>query len=170
MRSNTPVLIACLLELIFSQCDTGDSGTQPITGQLVYNSNCKSYTLAPQYSAQTARNESWIRYIYIPSTRTLRVTHENAGFNCCPGKISTRVKVEGNTITLLEEEEEADCNCLCLFDLEVELYNMLPEVYLLKIEEPYIGDNEPLVNIIDLFNSPTGAFGLTRYYYPWGVE
>jgi hypothetical protein len=143
MRSYKPVLIASLLGLIFSQCDTGDGGTQPITGQLVYNTICKSYTLAPQYSKQIARNESLIRYIYVASTQTLRVTHENAGFNCCPGKLSTKVKVEGNTITLLEEEDEAGCNCLCLFDLEVELYNVLPEVYLLKIEELYIGDNEP---------------------------
>lgn len=140
---------------------------KPVFGNLVSNTICKNLYFYSEKST-TDRNISCIRYLYVLSTRTLRITHENAGFNCCPGNLSAKVTVEGNTITIAEEEEIAGCNCLCLYDLEIELYNVNPELYLIKIEELYINDHEPLLGSIDLGDSTTGSFCVTREFYPWG--
>ncbi|MHC1705489.1 MAG: hypothetical protein AB9846_16435 [Tenuifilaceae bacterium] len=168
MKKSQLIIIALFLGMVQTHCER-DVNNSSVTGQLVSNTICKNQMLTKNQNSFVENNQSCIRYVYVESTQTLRITHENSGFNCCPGELSVNIKIDGNTITIEELEELPECHCLCLYDLEIEVYNVKPLQYLLIIQEPYIGENEPLSFIIDINDNPTGAFCVTRNNYPWGL-
>jgi hypothetical protein len=60
---------------------------------------------------------------------SLRITHRNATYNCCPEDIRVELTVAGDTLTLGETEVlTMPCVCLCCYDVESVVVN-LPEGY-----------------------------------------
>jgi hypothetical protein len=101
-------------------------------------------------------------------TGVLRITHVNAGFNCCPGEIIADITISNDTITIVEDETESACRCLCLYDLEYEIRNLPQGAYYLMIEEPYVEDgDEPFRCRLDLEANPSCSFCVGRDRYPW---
>lgn len=101
-------------------------------------------------------------------TGVLRITHVNAGFNCCPGEIVADITVSNDTITIGEGETDPKCHCLCLFDVEYEIRNLPPGRYVLRVGELYIQEgDEPLVDRLDLEKTPSCCFCVARNHYPW---
>ena len=47
----------------------------------------------------------------------LRITHNNAIFNCVPGRIYAELIEKGQTFIIEEIEEESNANCVCPYDL-----------------------------------------------------
>jgi hypothetical protein len=102
---------------------------------------------------------------------TLLLKHINAGFNCCPDEIIANITIEGNLITIEEDEslESGGCDCICLFDLDLEITNLQPGEYTIKVIELYVfPDDEPLEFTVDLSSSPSGIYCVERTIYPWG--
>ncbi|UCF06461.1 MAG: hypothetical protein JSV33_05390 [bacterium] len=103
-------------------------------------------------------------------TGVLRLTHVNAGFNCCPGEIIADITISNDTITIVEGETESGCLCLCLFDVEYEIRNLPQGTYHLRIEELYVtASDEPLTCRIDLEAYPSCSFCVGRDSYPWSI-
>ena len=122
------------------------------------------------YSASVSSvpfNQACIVYRYT-SGGILEITHINAGFNCCPGKIMASVQIHDNVIVITEYEEEAACGCDCLFDVDMDIRNLAEGIYMLQIVEPYIGTrNEPFNFEITLSPGTQGTYCLDRTGYPW---
>lgn len=113
-------------------------------------------------------NLSCIEYAY-DGIGYLSLVHYNAGFNCCPGKITVDVSVEGDVITLTEYEEMAACDCKCLFDLDIGIYFLEPGLYTIRVSEQYLPPGEePMEFTVDLTDSTSGLYCDPRYGYPWG--
>lgn len=165
MKNEILVLLSLLLmSLFFSGCETEK---KQITATLTDHSGCKVLKSASVDDVSGA--ESCISYSYNSSTGILSVTHNNAAFNCCPGELECDVIVVGDTLVIKEKEEAALCDCDCLYDLSIEVRNLDMESYIIKIVEPYCGDQQQLIFGIDLANKPTGSFCVKRNSYPWGL-
>lgn len=140
--------------------------SEVISGTLLSHSECKS----GKKSADVADSISCVNYSYDAAQKVLQLTHVNAGFNCCPEKISCRFSVKGDTITITEQERSALCSCDCLFDLEMELSGVEAKCYRIVISEPYAEGMEPLDFEVDLASVPEGSFCVNRKSYPWGMS
>jgi hypothetical protein len=167
--------IAMLVCLVAIGCGDEDkaipSGTvdEDAGGSLVAVSECGGFQLSAEIDT-IGDDRSCIEYHYDIDS-VLRITHRNAGFNCCP-VIGGDVSVDGNVITISEWEDlsAGACHCLCLFDLEFEICDLAPGAYQIIIIEPYWQqDSEKLEFGIDLAGQPVGAFCVARDIYPWGV-
>ncbi len=145
--------------------DTDGGSTGP-SGKLVSRTGCKS-GFAPASGAWAPPDMTCVEYVYL-SGGILMITHENAGFNCCPGEITADIKISNNTITIVEHEAQNACDCSCLYDLTFEITNLEPGQYVLKIVELYLqpGD-ERLEFTIDLAGAPSCAHCADRNHYPW---
>ena len=138
-----------------------------ITGKLIDNSECKSFE-GMFRGPNTPDTLSCIDYSYDANNKLLTLKHINAGFNCCPGKLTASVSYRNDTITIKESEEFPGCNCNCLFDLTIELEGVESKSYYLKIFEPYCSEQEKLYFDIDLQHTNEGIFCVNRKKYPWG--
>lgn len=47
----------------------------------------------------------------------VRITHNNARFNCEPGRIYAELIEKGQTFIIVEKEEKSSANCICPYDL-----------------------------------------------------
>lgn len=102
---------------------------------------------------------------------TLELTHVNAGFNCCPEKILTSMRISSDTIYLTEWDSLQLCKCLCLYDIDFVIQNLPPQKYVMLFEEPYVTPpKQPLVFTIDLMDAVSGELCQDRDYYPWGTQ
>ncbi len=106
--------------------------------------------------------------VYSYNNGILNMKHINAGFNCDPGNLSATVTLKNDTIIIQEHEVQSGVKCLCLFDLDIELSNVLPQVYTIKFVEPYAPKEQPLTFKVDLNKSPEDAYCVNRKKYPWG--
>jgi hypothetical protein len=98
----------------------------------------------------------------------LLLTHVNAGFNCCP-EITADITIVDNIITIEEIEISGDCDCLCLFDVYYEIINLEPGEYTILVVEPYLHEDEEILEFtVDLSSSTSGSYCVDRYHYPWG--
>ncbi len=158
--------VTCLVEYLFRNglepCDT------PF-GSLTWYSDCKDYSWARD---SVPLDQDCIEYSY-DGASTLRLTHVNAGFNCCPAEILVDISIEGNVITITENETfdaGGPCACLCLFDVEMRIYHLRHGQYTIRVNELYVPEgDEPLEFIIDLPSAPdTGSYCVDRTDYPWG--
>lgn len=165
MKNSTLFFLPLLiLSLLPSSCEMEN---QKITATLVDHSECKGLKSAS--ADEVPNTQSCINYIYDNATGILSVKHINAGFNCCPGKLSCGVAIVSDTLVITEKEQSALCDCDCLFDLNVELSNMTVKEYVIKVVEPYCGDQQKLIFTVDLEKEPAGSFCATRKQYPWGM-
>ena len=65
------------------------------------------------------RNPSTDESIMYESIREnyVRITHNNARFNCEPGRIYAELIEKGQTFIIVEKEEKSSANCICPYDL-----------------------------------------------------
>jgi hypothetical protein len=68
----------------------------------------------------------------------LEVFHNNALFNCCPGKIFAECHIVGDTINIVENETENSCDCVCPYDLVYTIDNLMPKTYYIKLQNIYL--------------------------------
>jgi hypothetical protein len=165
MKSNTLLFLPFLIfSLLPSGCETEN---QKITATLIDHSDCKGLKSAS--ADEVPNTQSCINYIYDGITGILSVKHVNAGFNCCPGKLTCSVGTVGDTLVITEHEQSPMCNCDCLFDLDIEVSSLPDTQYVIKVVEPYCGDQQKLIFNVDLEKEPSGSFCATRNQYPWGM-
>ncbi len=62
----------------------------------------------------------------------------NAAFNCCPGDIAADIRIQDDTITIVEREEQSMCDCSCLYVLYFEIRNLEPRPYTIRFVELYV--------------------------------
>jgi len=151
-------LLICLL--LFS-CDREN----PVTHSDCKNSNLK----AREGSCDFGSDSSCVCYNYNSQDRKLIIKHVNAGFNCCPGEIYCDIDIKKDTIFLEESEQKAQCKCDCLYDVDITVFDIKRQKYVISLREPYIGDQKRIVFEIDLTSNETGVFCVERTSYPWGL-
>ena len=163
--------IACIaIFLVLMSCSKDNKDESlTISGELTQQSECKNNSTKSSDSA-TSDTISKIEYQYNPSTQKLKISHINAGFNCCPGTLSCVVSQDGNTILIKEQEEAAQCHCDCLYDLEIEIDGVQKQNYRINVFEPYAIDQAKLSFEIDLDSESSGSFSVIRKIYPWGLS
>jgi hypothetical protein len=120
--------------------------------------------------ASPSPDEDCVQYEY-DGTGVLTLKHVNAGFNCCPGKITADIDIENNVITIVEHESESACRCLCLFDVDYKIENLQPGEYEIKFAELYLDSgDDPLEFTCDLSQAPSGTYCVKRSHYPWDMR
>jgi hypothetical protein len=154
---------------IFLIISCGKENHNPyIKGELINNTGCKSFKSAV-ITYETPNNQSCVNYSYEKSGNKLSLKHINAGFNCCPGKLSCNVTMNGDTLIIEEFEKNSLCDCDCLFDLDIEVTGVIPGKYKVRFIEPYCGKQEKILFETNLADHPDGSFCVSRKQYPWGL-
>lgn len=165
MRKDTLLFIPLLLlSLIFSGCEME---RQQVTATLTDHTGCKGLKSATE--DVVPNTQSCINWSYDSSSGTLSLIHLNAGFNCCPGKLTCSVDIAGDTLVIKEKEESAMCDCDCLYDLYIDVNDLEEQDYIIRIVEPYCGDQQKLIFEADLAREPEGSYCAARSWYPWGM-
>lgn len=167
-RQAVPLLLSLLLSTAIGCDDTTPAGSniEEPAGTILATSGCKAFALEAAGTAPGADQEC-VSYVYDRSS-TLRLTHINAAFNCCPGEITADIDIDNHRITIAEHEEMQLCRCNCLFDVDYSFENLPPGEYTIHVTGPYqeAGD-DPLEFTINLSLEPEGLFCVDRDHYPW---
>lgn len=143
------------------------AGEQP-AGTVVAASECGGYS-AETRTFEVANSQDCIAYDY-DGSGTLALRHVNAGLNCCPGEITVPIAIAGNVITLDERDHENGCHCICLFDIDLEIKDLSPGIYLLRVLEPLVVPGDaPLEFELYLPGPTSGQFCVPRTHEPWGL-
>lgn len=164
------LLTATMFVLLITGCDEDkESQKKPeINGQVTGQSGCKS--LKSESGTTTVSDSlSCVDYTYDVANNKLSFKHFNAAFNCCPGIVSCIVSLQNDTIIIQETEQYIMCDCDCLYDLDIAVYNVENQTYIIRFIEPYTGTMEPLVFTIDLPEAASGTYCVSRTQYPWGL-
>lgn len=161
-------LIICLI-LTAAACRNNSEIIDP-QGVLIEYSGCKEpVSLSSGYADSPMNQETGDCLVYsYDGENTLKLTHMNAGFNCCPGRITASIDISGNLISIYEEEQEQACLCLCLYDLEYEIIGLKPGEYIVRLFGPHVNENNGVWDIsLELFTPTQGTQCIDRGYYPW---
>jgi hypothetical protein len=163
------VCAAVSLAIFIPACDketpTKPTGNLTPAAALVGQTGCKAYR-AP-VGSERAPSPDCFRY-RLEDGHTLLIKHINAALNCCPGDITADIRIQNDTITIVERESQPGCHCLCLYDLDYRFENIGAGTYTIVFIEPYRNESdEPLGATIDLSASPSGEFCVERTAYPW---
>lgn len=136
-------------------------------GRLINHTECKN--TGGIIETFTSKTDECITFIYYANYNILQLSHINAGFNCCPKKISASYKFTNDTVKIFEKQAEAGCKCECLYDVNYELRNLSPGVYHIEIFGPLTdGKNKPqLAFDIDIVKHADSTFCMYRGFYPW---
>lgn len=116
---------------------------------------------------ETPDSQSCVEFSFDRDARKLMLKHLNAGFNCCPESLWCTVTFRNDTIIIQEFEKHVGCKCNCLYDLDMELEGVEPGKYQLRLIEPYLGTQQPLIGLLDLLTQKQGSFCVSRTNYPW---
>ena len=154
--------------VIFSGCEkTNDASNGNPNGTLVKYTDCKNTVLTDT----TPNNLDCIEYSYNNDNGILRLKHINAGFNCCPGKITADISINNDAIIINEKEQSAGCHCNCLFDIEYEFNNLDSWTFRIVVVEPYRPVSENVLEFnVDLKAQSSGKFCVERKNYPWNMQ
>lgn len=150
--------------LLIMGCDREPAAVPGI--KLVGSSECKDFGL--KSASDHPSDQDCIQYKWV-SGDSLRITHVNAGFNCCPGGFRIELNVVGDTLVISESENASLCDCNCLFDLKYNLSGISRDTWWIRIREQYVqqpGDEKILFKA-DLNKLAEGEFCVTRTGYPW---
>jgi len=160
-------LIILLLSFsLLAACEM--SGDKPVTISSSCDMICKVGGDLLKTS-DPASDQTCVVYTF-DNDSTLTLMHYNAGFNCCPGKILTDVRVEGDSLVIIEKGKELGCKCNCLFHVELKVYNLKKGVYHVRFDEDLeVPDSTRILFDLDLKNKPEGDFCVGRTNYPWGL-
>lgn len=162
--------LICVSCVLLTACGEQASESNPIEtphGRVISTTGCTSFQ-NPADAAGAA--QSCVQYRYDANRRVLELTHENAGFNCCPDDIGADISVRGGLIVISEWERNAPCDCNCLYDIEMVIEDLQPGAYTLSFEEPYRSSHDMELRFaIDLSTEPEGRICVPRTHYPWGM-
>jgi len=164
-------LILTALILSVTGCKNSDENPDPnaISGKITNQSECKNFKSA-ELRFTEPDTFSCALFSYDEAAHKLILNHVNSGFNCCPEEISCEVSLKNDTILIIETEKMQGCNCNCLFDLEIEVNNVVKDLYQVKFVEPYALEMTPLIFQINLNENSQGEYCVVRKGYPWGGE
>ena len=156
-----------LFALIIS-CSTENENPEEmeLTIRLLGNPQC-IYLKSSSKLNETPESQSCIEYAFDKDARKLILKHIHAGFNCCPEGLWCTVLFRNDTIIIKEFENQMGCKCNCLYDLDMEVDGVEPGKYQLQLIEPYLGTQQPLVGLLDLWAQKQGSFCASRSIYPW---
>ena len=167
------ILIIAIVGISFWACQTDTASTNPDLfpgGEVVYFSDCKDWE-TNEIAKEIDDSHAAIQYHYIAEEYKLEIRHINAGFNCCPDKITADISIEDGVISISEKEAVAGCKCNCLFDIDIDITDIAKGKYTVEIFEPYLNDVDLPFNFeIDLNENPDGEVVLARSSYPWAVK
>lgn len=166
MKSLSCLLLSVLVVLL---SEVSCENERSLAGSVVSRSDCKS-SKSFSKGAETEDTLSCINYTYDSYSKKLALDHINAAFNCCPGKVTCKASISGDTVIIKELESAPMCDCDCLFDLKMSFEGLDKQTYFIKIIEPYAGDQEELFFAVDFRHVPEGSFCVTRKQYPWGMS
>ncbi|MCL5990633.1 MAG: hypothetical protein M1419_00840 [Bacteroidetes bacterium] len=154
--------------IFFSGCEkTNNPVNSNPNGTLVKYSDCKNAVL----SDSTSNNFDCIEYSYDNDRGVLKLKHINAGFNCCPAKITAAISINNDAVIIIEKEQEAGCHCNCLFDIDYEIKNLSSFSFRIMVVEPYRPVEEQVLEFdVDLKSQPSGRFCVERSNYPWNMK
>lgn len=159
------LLIILLAISLLSACEM--FGDRPVTISSSCDMVCKRGG-DPLKGSDPGPDQTCVVYSFDDDS-TLTLMHYNAGFNCCPEKILTDVRVAGDSLVITEKGKETGCKCNCLFHVELKVYNLKPRAYHVRFEEDlFVPDSSQLVFDIDLKDAPGGSVCVDRSVYPWG--
>ena len=125
------------------------------------------YLKSPEAAVNTPDSQSCVEYAFDHDSRRLILKHINAAFNCCPESLWCTVAYRNDTILISEFEKDAGCKCNCLYDLDIEIEGVEPGKYQIRLEEPYVGNQEKLNFELDIRTKKQGRFCVSRTIYPW---
>ena len=134
--------VLSLLLLVIGCTDEITNGTGPgepgLSGLVTGHTDCKEFVGDAAY-VDISEDKSCIDYVY-DGQGTLTLKHVNAGFNCCPDILDADISLVGDTLVIEEHESlmHGGCDCLCLFDLDMEVKNLDPGRYYIKVIELYV--------------------------------
>ncbi len=168
MKSLLKYIILVLFVIATISCDNDNSSTD-ISGRVTKHTGCKN-ELKSNTVTGTPDSLSCVEYSYNSSSGILKLTHINAGFNCCPEELYCTISINQDTIIIQEYEQAALCRCNCLYNLEIEMLGLATDKYVLKFIEPYAGNSKKIIFDIDLSAGQEGSFCVVRNNYPWGRE
>ncbi|MDP3180538.1 MAG: hypothetical protein Q8M67_01845 [Bacteroidota bacterium] len=138
-----------------------------LTIRLLGNPQCV-YLKSSSELSEIPELQSCIEYAYDHDADKLMLKHIHAGFNCCPESLGCTVLFRNDTIIIEEFEKQMGCKCNCLYDLDLEVAGVEPGKYYIRIIEPYISNQQPLIGLLDLRSKKQGSFCVSRSIYPWG--
>lgn len=160
------IYLFSFLTFLFSGCDN-----QVFTGKKIINVN---YSSCKHFTEQTGTDSvdqdmDCLKINYIPGSKTMKIKHLNAAFNCCPDKIFAEISIDSNIITIVEKEKLTDpCKCNCLYDLDYEISGIEAKTYIILIKEAYLNDvDEELEIKTDLNKNTSYEICKKRTSYPW---
>ena len=164
------LLAGFVIFILFCACETNsrDNDLPGISGKITSHSACKGLKSACSLNL-IPDSLSCINYAFETSTGKLTIEHINAAFNCCPDSLYCKVGFSGDTVVVQEFEKKAGCKCNCLYDLHIEISGLAAKKYPVRIIEPYCGEQQPLIFIMDLTKNTEGMVCVNRSLYPWGI-
>ncbi len=168
MKSNIFFGISLLLISLFLISCEKDNPEGAISCKIVNHTNCKNLKSSIKEDDYDS-NISCISYSYDSQNKKLTLKHINAGFNCCPDSLYCSIVLSSDLIVIKEFEKKALCNCTCLYDLDIEITGIELKKYIIKIDEPYCGNQPKLIFEADLAANGTGEFCVNRDEYPWSM-
>lgn len=147
-------------------CDKDKEG-KLLDASLMCNLTCKNTSLSGNLVPDTI---SRVDYQYNETTKTLKFTHANSGFNCCPEEIDCKVSLYKDTLKIEEFEKEASCDCNCLYDLNIDIQKIEKKIYYVQFIEPYAKKLDPIRFQMNLNEVSSGFYEAVRKQYPWGAS
>ena len=154
---------------LLSSCNTEPENPieMDLTVRLLGNPQCNGQKSAEVY-AETLNSESCVEFVFDKEARKLAIKHLNADFNCCPESLYCTIVYRNDSIIIQEFEKHMGCKCNCLYNLDLEINGVEPGKYQLRLIEPYLGTQQPLIGLLDLQTQKQGGFCVSRSNYPWG--
>ncbi len=146
------------VSLFFSVNCTEQDESVPFTAELADYSGCKGFGLL---EGEVSSGKECVEYNY-DGEKVLYLKHINAGFYCQPVEIWAEFELENNIIEI-KEHHSGMADCYCLFDLEYEIENVRPRIYVINFQGPL----STLSFIVNLISHPQGSYCVDRPEYPW---
>lgn len=167
------IITYCALGLLGSLflygCELGDNNyveTYILESEVASISDCKVNILEKSASIGF-KVDAKVHYEYNENTKVLTLTHENAAFNCCSGTVKSRAILHGGNIVIAEVEERQACACTCLYDITIVIKDIEKKGYVVKFNEPYLGNQAQISFVINLAEATSGSATFARDLYPW---
>lgn len=143
-------LLSLLLLLSMTSCKSSDNESMPEGYQKSY-SECKVFIT--RSTEITEPDKQTLNYS-LDENGNLSLTHLDALFNCCPGRITSDITTGKNIIDIYEKEDKPGCHCNCRYDLNFDFINIKREIYKITIRSEY---TKQLNFTLDLRSSTTGS-------------
>jgi hypothetical protein len=163
MKKTAFILLAGIMTIF--ACKKTESLTK-LDGKVNSISGCKAEKNSAQSNIDSL-NHSCVQYNYNTENQILSLKHINAVFNCCPKKINCEFSQKNDTIIITESETDGNCDCMCLYDIETEISELKAGSYIIKVAEPYLGNQVPIIFPVIITQQLSGEYCVERNNYPF---